>query len=219
MSKNQLPVPLLRREITWGLRYLLFQLVFLGYILYWLLALLGFQHDSVLLNTVYFVVNLGATLWIFRTYLWQSVKYGISHWVKLLIASAVGFVAYHALYQVLDLVIHRIEPNFFNVNDQGIYGDLEDNFVLTAVGAVALAPLAEELLYRGLVFGALQQRNRLVAYSLSTLVFCFFQHPSWCSASSSISPPDLRLPGLTNTAEVFWRRCSFTPLQMSLLLL
>lgn len=173
MSKNQLPVPLLRREITWGLRYLLFQLVFLGYILYWLLALLGFQHDSVLLNTVYFVVNLGATLWIFRTYLWQSVKYGISHWVKLLIASAVGFVAYHALYQVLDLVIHRIEPNFFNVNDQGIYGDLEDNFVLTAVGAVALAPLAEELLYRGLVFGALQQRNRLVAYSLSTLVFCF----------------------------------------------
>jgi len=173
MDKKQLPVVLLRREITWGIRYLLFQLVFLGSVLTLLLNLLRLPYDGLILDTAYFIVNFGAVVWIFRSYLWQSFKHGISHWVRLLIAATVGFVVYFALTRWLDNLIYWLMPEFYNVNDAGISTYSRSHFLITFLGAVVLVPLAEETLYRGLLFGALQQKSRLLAYILSTLFFAF----------------------------------------------
>ena len=173
MGKKQLPVALLRREITWGIRYLLFQLVFLGSALTLLLKLLGFSTDGLILDTFYFIVNLGAVIWIFRSYLWQSFQYGISHWVRLLIVATVGFAVYFALTRGLDILIYWLKPEHYNVNDASIATYTRSHFLLTAFGAVILVPLAEETLYRGLIFGALQQKSRLLAYILSILFFAF----------------------------------------------
>ena len=173
MEHKQLPVPLLRREITWGIRYLLFQLVFLGAALTLLLKLLGLPANGLILDTAYFIVNLSAVVWIFRSYLWQSFSYGISHWIRLLIAATVGFTVYLAVTRGLDRMICRFMPEFYNVNDAGIAAYSRSHFLLTFLGAVVLVPLAEETLYRGLVFGALRQRSRLLAYLLSTLFFAF----------------------------------------------
>ena len=40
-----------------------------------------------------------------------------------------------------------------------------------AVAAILLAPITEETLLRGLVFGGLRQKNRIVAYVLTALLF------------------------------------------------
>ena len=40
-----------------------------------------------------------------------------------------------------------------------------------AVCAVLLGPLVEEVLVRGLIFGPLSRRSRMLAYAVSTLVF------------------------------------------------
>jgi membrane protease YdiL (CAAX protease family) len=173
MGHRQLPVPLLRREITWGLRYLLFQLVFLGALLSQALALLGLNGNSALLDATYFGANLAAVVWIFRSYLWQSLKHGISHWSKLLLAAVIGFAVYYAMIRGLDDLILWLKPEFFNVNDADIAANSRSSFLITAVGTVVLVPLAEETLYRGLIFGGLHQRNRLLAYVLSTLLFSF----------------------------------------------
>ena len=173
MKKVQLPVSLLPREITWGIRYLLFQLVFLGAVLSLLLKLLGLSTDGLVLDTAYFIVNLGAVVWIFRSYLWRSIRYGISHWAKLLIAAALGFAVYYAMTRSLDILIYWLQPDFYNVNDAGFAEYSRTHFLLTALGAVILVPLAEETLYRGLIFGLLQSKNRLLAYTLSTVCFAF----------------------------------------------
>ena len=179
MRKKQLPVALLRREIIWGIRYLLFQLVFLGTVLALLLKLLGLPSDGLALDTTYFIVNLTAVTWIFRSYLWQSFKHGITHWGRLLIAASVGFVVYFTLMHGLDNLIYYLKPEHYNVKDAGIAAYSRSHFLLTAFGAVVLVPLAEETLYRGLVFGGLQPKSRLLAYALSTLFFAFIHVMSY----------------------------------------
>ena len=173
MKEIQLPVQLLPREIKWGIRYLLFQLVFLGSVLALLLQILQLPATDMYLDTAYFITNFGLVVWIFRHYLWQSLKHGIKHWCKLLIAAVVGFIAYRLLSRCLDLLLELCHPEFFNVNDASIAGYGRAHFVVTAIGTVILVPLAEETLYRGLIFGLLQRKNRPFAYAISTLFFAY----------------------------------------------
>ena len=172
MDKKQLPVALLHRETTWGFRYLLFQLVFLGPLLILILKLLGL-NTNYYLDTAYFTINLIAVVWIFHSFLWKSLKHSIRHCIKLLLAAVIGITVYYVLFHGLDYIIHQLMPGFFNVNDAAIAEDSRNNFVLTAVGTVLLVPLTEEVLYRGLIFGALHKRSRLLAYALSVLLFAF----------------------------------------------
>ena len=173
MEKNQLPVHLLPREVTWGIRYLLFQLAFLGSLLVLLLKLLKLPTDGLVLDTAYFIVNFGIVVFIFRNYLWQSMKHGFRHYIRLLIAAVLGFLFHLVLTRCLDIVISWIEPDFFNVNDASIFSYGRAHYLITLIGAVILVPLAEETLYRGLIFGLLHRRSRLLAYTVSTLFFAF----------------------------------------------
>lgn len=171
MSKKTLPVPLLKRELSWGSRYLLFQLVFLGPLLSLLLTALGITGNGLVLDTAYFIVNFGSVVWIFRSYLWQSCKHGLAHWGKVLMAAGIGFAVQFVLSLGLDALIHWMNPDFYNVNDAGFVEYSRANFLLTVFGAVILVPLTEETLFRGLVFGALHQRNRFLAYLVCVVFF------------------------------------------------
>lgn len=189
MEKNQLPVQLLSREITWGIRYLLFQLAFLGSLIVLLLQLLNLPTNDLVLDTTYFVINLGVIILIFRNYLWQSIKYSLQHYMKLCVAAICGFIAYLLLSRGLDMIIHWLEPNFFNVNDASIASYGHTHYYVTLIGTVVLVPLAEETLHRGLVFGFLHQKNRLLAYIVSTLFFAFIHVMGYIGAF----PPTLLL--------------------------
>jgi membrane protease YdiL (CAAX protease family) len=101
------------------------------------------------------------------------VKHSLSHCGKLLLAAAIGFAVYYGLTRGLDALIRWVEPDFYNVNDAGFAAYSRSHYLLTALGAVVMVPLAEETLYRGLVFGALHQKSRLLAYIISTLLFSF----------------------------------------------
>ena len=74
MGKKTLPVALKEKEIIWGIRYLLFQLAFLGSVIVLLLQLLNLPADDLILDTTYFIINLGIVILIFHNYLWQSIK-------------------------------------------------------------------------------------------------------------------------------------------------
>ena len=173
MNKKPLPVNLQKGEITWGLRYLLFELVFLGSLLTLALSWLLPNVRSIHIDTTYFIVNFAAVVGIFHRYLGLSLKHGFAHWKKLLFTAGVGFVVYWLLISGLDALIYGLFPDFQNVNDAGIAQYTREHFWITAVGTVVLVPLTEETLFRGLIFGALRQQNRAVAYLLSVLIFAF----------------------------------------------
>ena len=173
MNKKPLPVTLLHREVKWGIRYLLFQLTFLGPLLSLFLSFFRVPSDGLVLDTTYFIVNFGVALWIFRNYLWNSIKHSIRHWRRLLIAAAVGFAIYYFLSRTIDMLIYWLKPEFSNLNDEGIAQYSKAHFIITMIGTVLLIPPVEEVLYRGLLFGILKTKNRMLAYGLSATIFAF----------------------------------------------
>ena len=173
MKNKELPVTLLPGEITWGLRYLLFQLVFLGPIISSVLSLFSPHIRGIHIDTVYFLVNFGAVLGIFHRYLGKSVQNGLRHWRKLLLTAGAGLIVYFILTQGLDLLITRFYPEFQNINDTSISRYTKEQFWLTAFGTVILVPMTEETLFRGLIFGFLHRKSRVLAYVICTLFFAF----------------------------------------------
>ena len=61
-----------------------------------------------------------------------------------------------------------------NPNNDVILSFVGDDFGRTAAMAVFLAPLAEECMFRGGVFGLLRRRSRLAAYAVSMLLFAVY---------------------------------------------
>lgn len=171
MQKHKLPVSLTPAQTSWGIRYLLFSLVFLGPLLTLALYRIFPGMDAVYLDFLYFLINFTAIIAIFWSFLRASIRYTMRHIPRTLLAAAVGFAVYWVSNFVVSFVIQRLFPWFFNVNDASISATSQDHFWLMAIGTVLLVPLAEETLHRGLVFGVFHAKNRWLGYAISTLLF------------------------------------------------
>lgn len=166
-------IPLQKKEIARGFQYLLFELVFLGPLVTMILRFFFPGIAPAYVNFVYFAVNFISVGLIFRRYLVFTYRVSKKIIPKILAAAGIGFVIYWVLSFVLQFSIDKVAPNFYNINDAAIAQDSRKNYWLTALGAVLLVPMVEEVLHRGLVFGVLLPKGRLLAYSVSTCLFAF----------------------------------------------
>ena len=163
---------LTRSEATWGLRYLLFQLVFLPSLAWQALSLLWPQAQSIHLNILCWSINFCAVCWIFRHFLAGSARALAKHIPSSVGIAVAGFVVYQLLILGLSALLARLFPQFFNVNDASLAVSARQSFPLLALGTVVLVPIVEEVFYRGLIFGLLRSRSRILAYAVSIALFC-----------------------------------------------
>lgn len=155
-----------RERLLCGL-YLPFQLLILPAVL----AFLPLSLSEAQLNFLFFCINFVAVVLICGKFLFSSLKAignAPSHFVLTVV---LVLPLYHLATTAVGLLIWKLMPDFFNVNDSSIGAMAASDFRLTAIGTVLLVPLTEEILYRGLVFGSLHRRSRLIAYVVSVLVF------------------------------------------------
>lgn len=171
MKKRELSSQLLPREITWGTRYLLFQLAFLGALIKLLLGWLWPGYSAVWLDTIYYGINLAAAIWIFRHFISQSLCHAIKHLPLIIIVSFIALIVYFAVVPPLETAIETLKPDFVNQNNSYVIQKAATNQWLNTFGIIALVPFAEEIWYRGLLFGAIRKKNRALAYVVSVLVF------------------------------------------------
>lgn len=162
------PPALTRQESSWGLRYLLFQMIFLPS----LLSLILPRQSSAHINTVYFTVNFLAVLFIFRKFLLENLRELPKKAVKVLLWALAGCLAYQILTHITSVLTLKLMPGFFNVNDAHITATAQTLFWPMAVGIAVFAPVAEELCYRALLMDLFSRRSPLLAYAVSILVFC-----------------------------------------------
>jgi len=160
-----------RRETLWGGIYLILYISILPLALPLGVMLLFPRLDTAQINFIYFCMNFAATTVIFRKYLLQSLADalrlpGLTLWYALL-----GYLGSMTLGGLLVSGIIQIYPDFVNVNDTAIGSMVEQNLPLMAIGAVILAPVTEELLFRGLIFRGLYDRSPIVAHALSMVLF------------------------------------------------
>ena len=154
-----------------GWFYWAFQLLLLPVILNILNDHFGSPVTETELNLLFFVLNFVLLLLIFHRFIFLSCKTGILRPFRTLRLALFGFVLYWVCCYAVGHLILKLDPNFVNVNDQHIFQMTKENYSFTVLGTVLLAPVAEELLYRGLIFGTLYERSALLAYILSTLLF------------------------------------------------
>ena len=160
-----------RRRTAWGIRYLLFQLLVLPVLLSWLSVMLGIPLDESKLNFLYYTINFAVLVGIFWRFLQISLRHTSENIGIVLLPAAVGFFAYQFLSSVLGMAIYYFFPDFFNVNDANIAQMTQSNFPMWAFATVVLVPPAEELLFRGTLFGGFYSRNKILAWVISVLGF------------------------------------------------
>ena len=169
MKKLSVKMKLYEQILGWI--YLPFQLVGVALIIGIINLLLGGTMTETEINILYFGINFIAVIAIFHSFLWGNLKSFFSHFWKNIGFTALGFVMYWALSILVSIFILWIQPDFANANDDTIAAMLETAYWPMFICTVLLVPITEETLYRGLLFGVPYNRNKLLGYLTSIVVF------------------------------------------------
>ena len=156
-------------QIIAGYLYLPFYLVLLSLVLHYVSDALGLGLTALQLNACWFVLNALAVWLIFHNFLLRSFR-NIRFW-EFVQAVILGFVFYYAGTWVFRFLIDLLNIRIVSFNDQTVQSFASDNFTVTAICSVVIAPLVEETLVRGLIFGSIRPKSRAAAYGASILFF------------------------------------------------
>ena len=168
---KKLSVSITRTEGILGLCYLVFQLAILPSIISFVYQLWDVPLSAAKLNFAIFALEFICVTAIFHRFLIGNGRIALSAPWRCLRVAGIGLVLYWLASYVVGIAIILLYPDFSNVNDASIAELTKDNYTLMAIGTVLLAPITEETLFRGLVFGGLYNRSRVAAYAVSVLGF------------------------------------------------
>lgn len=166
---------LTKAEAIAGWCYLPFYLVLLSVIIQYVCRWLSIPLTELALNITYFVINLTVVLIIFRRFLRQRF-FGGSFWLFVQ-AVILGFVLYYACTYAIDLVVNLLGGTLTLYNNDTVAGLVDAGYYVMMFITIILAPIIEETLVRGLVFGSIHSVSRLMAYILSCFIFTLMH--SW----------------------------------------
>lgn len=173
-SSKRLSVAMERREILGGIFYLPVQFLLLGEILTALWGVLGLGDPAehlALFNGAFFLANFVCCITLYRHFLLRSLAQIRRRFWGFVQAVVLGVVLYEAVSYGLRLLLRWLDPGFTLPNDESIAAMIRENRAIMLAGTVFLAPLAEECVFRGLVFQGLHRRSRPAAYVASMLLF------------------------------------------------
>lgn len=152
-----------------GFCYLPFYVVLLSLLLEYLSALLGLGLTTLQLNICYFVINALVVWIIFHNFLLRSLRQ--TRFWELVQALILGFVLYYAGNYVFSLILHLLRINVTSYNDETVQLLASENFWVMVACSVVIAPMVEETLVRGLLFGVIRRKSRIAAYAVTILFF------------------------------------------------
>lgn len=157
-SSKRLSVAMERREFLGGVLYLPVQFLLLGEILAALWSALGLGDPAehlAMFNGAFFLVNFVCCIVLYRHFLLRSLAQIRRRFWGFIQAVVLGLVLYEAVSYGLRLLLGWLDPGFLLPNDESIAAMIRENRAIMLAGTVFLAPLAEECVFRGLVFQGL----------------------------------------------------------------
>lgn len=172
-SRRSRDLSMSKGEIIAGCIYWPIYLLLLAPALTFVLSFLGVEVTDLRVNLCYFITNFLVVAIVFRRYLIASLgQFGRAFW-QCAQAVVLGLAFYYLMTWGLSLAFSLLDLTVISPNDQAISGLVSQQSSAMMVCTVLLAPLSEEVLNRGLIFGNLARKNRWLAYVVSTAVFCF----------------------------------------------
>lgn len=169
--KRPFQVKMRRSEIIGGIIWLVIYGFFMGDVLGLGLELLGISYTAAQLNALFFLCNFVITALVFWRFLTRNLSLVPGNLLRILKAMLLGFCIYWLLQVGLDVVGQFLSGNMDIPNDDTISSIAGENYRIMWAGAVLLAPMVEETLVRGLIFGTVRRLNRAAAYAAAAVVF------------------------------------------------
>ena len=158
-----MPITLTSNEKRTGCAYLAISL----FLLPGLISLLPLNAAGQ--NLVYYLLNFTAVVGIFRKFLRMHLLVALDRVFPVIWYGILGYLGYQTLGELLNILIYTLSPGFVNFNDVTVALMIRENPML-ALCVILLVPVAEETLYRGLLFRGLYGKNAVFAY-LASMVF------------------------------------------------
>ncbi|MCQ2451893.1 MAG: CPBP family intramembrane metalloprotease [Oscillospiraceae bacterium] len=176
-----------RGERILGLLYIFVHAVGIPRLMGLLVAKGILNVDMVWLEFIQYAFGLTIALVFMHRFLRQSFHAALDNIPGFILTLLLGF----GLYWILSLLVNGGlllilgEDNMLNPNNEAVQVIAKQNFGVTKATAVLLAPILEETLFRGALFGGLREKNRLLAYLVTIAIFAFYHLWSWFVADYS----------------------------------
>lgn len=167
----KISIHMTRKEAYYGFVYLIVQFFLLPPVISLILPFLPETINDAQLNFAYYLVNFIAIAVILRKFLWQNLDRMSMYPGYLFRVVLLGLARYLVLNSLVGALLLRLDPGYFNANDSAIAEMVQSELTLIAAGTILLVPLAEECMFRGLIFGNLRKYNRAIAYLVSVTAF------------------------------------------------
>jgi len=146
-------------------------LLFLPYIILLVCRLCSVPLNGSTLNIATFVTAFVLTLGVFLPFLRKNLQIFLADPKKHLLDAWVGFALYYTTSVLVNVLVQIVSPEFSNANDANIAQLSDGYYGAMLFCTVVLVPVTEEVLYRGMLFGLLWHKNRILAYTVSVFVF------------------------------------------------
>ena len=140
-----------------------------------LFRLIGKLLDTTVSATVqsiiYYYVLFAVTLIVFHKFIARTSRNFADNLGVACRNMLLGLIALYGLNELVYRLSAVVISNRTNLNDTTISAQIQDAPRVTLLIIIFLAPFIEEVLFRGLVFGNLKSKSRVVAYLVSCLLF------------------------------------------------
>ena len=182
--------------------------------------LLGTRLGESVRNAIYYYVVFALVVIVFWGYLGRTTRAFLDRPGGVLASAGLGLVAFYGLNEIcgrlLGLVafyglneicgrlLGLVLEGQVNLNDEAIVGRMVDAPRTTILIVVVLAPVVEETLFRGYVFGNLREVHRGLAYLASCLLFALLHVWQFAAARGDLTYLLLMVQYLVPGAVMAW---------------
>ena len=134
-------------------------------------SLLDTTISETVKNIIYYYGLFAVTLIVFHKFIGRTSRNFADNLGVACRNMVLGLIALYGLNELVYRLSAVLISNRTNLNDTTISAQIQDAPRVTLLIIVFLAPFIEEVLFRGLVFGNLKNKSRVVAYLVSCLLF------------------------------------------------
>lgn len=122
------------------------------------------------LNIAYIGISAAIVFTVFLPYLHCHYYRLAENLKRCILALLIGFAIEYALSIPTALLLMALEDNAMNPNNEAIMSMIADSSAIQGL-TIFIAPVVEEVFFRGVIFGSIQRRSRAAAYIVSAALF------------------------------------------------
>ena len=131
--------------------------------------------DETAVNVAYYTIGLVFTLFVMGSWLRRDFDTLLDNWSRCLLCMLFAYAVYWALSFVTAALLLWSEGEVVNPNNEAVMEMSGGGYGPLRGLAIFIAPLVEETLFRGVVFGSLRRRGwRIPAYVVSIAAFSIY---------------------------------------------